>query len=109
MDQIGKHLDIVYTCNNLFRQHKKTRVLLLKFALGPLPCWEGVAWLGGKTVVMGLPWVDPVASAQSTIGVGHFVARCWLFDDGLWGFTFWCVWFRGWRSEDAWIISMHRK
>ena len=43
------------------------------------------------------------------LGKGRFVVRCWLFDDGLWGFTIQCAWFGGWRSEDAWIISMNRK
>ena len=28
----------------------------------------GVAWLGGTTVVAGLPWADPVALVWSTFG-----------------------------------------
>ena len=48
----------------------------------------GVAWLGGTTVVVGLPRVDPVASVQPILGVGRLVARHWLVDDGLWGLPF---------------------
>ena len=42
-------------------------------------------------------------------GMGRLVARHWLVDDGLLGVTVWCGWFGGRRSEDAWIISMHRQ
>ena len=34
------------------------------------------------------------------LGVGCLTRGC--------GVTVWCVGFGGWRSEDAWIISMHR-
>ena len=41
-------------------------------------------------------------------GLGRFVARHWLVDDGLRGSPFGVVGLEGRRSEDAWIISMHR-
>ena len=87
----------------------KTRVLLLKFALGPSSCWGRSCIVGRDNCCHGASTGRPCGISLIYIWGGTFCGQVLVVWRWVVGVTVRCVWLRGWRSEDAWIIIMHRK